>query len=84
MIEKLEDIRHKYEEIRTRLTDPDFVQDHRAVREAQKTLTEFEPIIAKTEEHRRLAGSSKARGSSPSRSRRETSSTRWPRPRGRP
>src|SRR5512144_329947 len=55
MFEKLEDIRRKYEEVRARLTDPTFVQDHRAVRDAQKTLAEFEPIIAKTEEHRRTA-----------------------------
>ena len=52
MFEKLEDIRRKYDEVRARLADPEFVQDHRAVREAQKTLTEFEPIIAKIEEHR--------------------------------
>ncbi len=55
MFSKLEDIRRKYEEVRARLADPAFVQDHRAVRDAQKTLAEFEPIIAKTEEHRRIA-----------------------------
>ena len=55
MFEKLEEIRRKYEEVRARLSDPTFVQDHRAVRDAQKTLAEFEPIIAKTEEHRRIA-----------------------------
>jgi peptide chain release factor 1 len=55
MFEKLEEIRRKYEEVRARLSDPTFVQDHRAVRDAQKTLSEFEPIIAKTEEHRRIA-----------------------------
>jgi peptide chain release factor 1 len=55
MFEKLEEIRRKYEEVRARLTDPTFVQDHRAVRDAQKTLSEFEPIIAKMEEHRRIA-----------------------------
>ncbi len=54
MLEKLEEIRRKYEEIRGRLADPQFVQDHRAVRDAQKTLAEFEPIIAKIEEHRRV------------------------------
>ena len=41
MFEKLKDIRRKYEEVRARLADPDFVQDHRAVRDAQKTLTEL-------------------------------------------
>ena len=55
MFEKLEEIRRKYEEVRARLSDPVFVQDHRAVRDAQKTLSEFEPIIAKNEEHRRVA-----------------------------
>jgi peptide chain release factor 1 len=55
MFEKLEDIRRKYEEVRARLSDPAFVQDHRAVRDAQKTLAEFEPIIAKTEEYHRIA-----------------------------
>ena len=55
MFEKLEEIRRKYEEVRARLADPAFVQDHRAVRDAQKTLSEFEPIIAKNEEHRRLS-----------------------------
>src|SRR4029453_8955986 len=54
MFEKLEEIRRKYEEIRARLADPGFVQDHRAVRDAQKTLTELEPIIRKTEEHRQI------------------------------
>jgi peptide chain release factor 1 len=55
MFEKLEDIRRKYDEVKARLADPTFVQDHRSVREAQKTLTEFEPIIRKTEEHRQVA-----------------------------
>jgi peptide chain release factor 1 len=54
MFEKLEEIRRKYDEIRTRLGDPAFVQDHRAVRDAQKTLAELEPIIRKTEEHRQV------------------------------
>jgi peptide chain release factor 1 len=55
MFSKLEEIRRKYEEVRARLGDPEFVQDHRAVRDAQKTLAEFEPIIAKNEEHARVA-----------------------------
>jgi peptide chain release factor 1 len=54
MLEKLEEIRRKYDEVRSRLGDPQFVQDHRAVRDAQKTLSEFEPIIAKMEEYRRV------------------------------
>ena len=54
MLEKLDDIRRKYDAIRARLADPEFVQDHRAVRDAQKTLTEFEPIIGKIEEHGRM------------------------------
>jgi len=55
MFSKLEEIRRKYEEVRARLGDPEFVQDHRAVRDARKTLAEFEPIIAKNEERSRVA-----------------------------
>jgi peptide chain release factor 1 len=54
MLEKLDEIRRKYEEVRARLADPDFVRDHRAVRDAQKTLAEFEPVVAKIEEKARL------------------------------
>ena len=54
MFEKLEDIRRKYEEVKARLADPAFVQDHRAVRDAQKTLTELEPIVAKIAEQRQV------------------------------
>src|SRR5512133_2049815 len=54
MLQKLEEIRRKYEEVRARLADPEFVRDHRSVRDAQKTLAEFEPIVAKIEEKRRL------------------------------
>ncbi len=54
MFEKLEDIRRKYEEVRNRLADPEFVQDHRAVRDAQKTLTELEPVVAKIAEQRQV------------------------------
>ena len=55
MLEKLEDIRRRYEEIRGRLADPEFVQDHKAVRDAQRTLSEFEPIVAKIEERTRIS-----------------------------
>ena len=54
MFEKLKDIRRKYEEVRARLADPEFVQDHRAVRDAQKTLTELEPIVAKLHEQQQV------------------------------
>ena len=54
MLEKLEDIRRRYQEIKERLSDPTFVSDHRAIRDAQKTLAEFEPIIQKIEERRRI------------------------------
>src|SRR6266508_5525193 len=54
MFSKLEEIRRKYEELRVRLADPQFVQDHRAVRDAQRTLAEFEPVVAKIEERRRV------------------------------
>jgi peptide chain release factor 1 len=54
MFEKLEDIRRKYDEVKARLADPGFVQDHRAVRDAQKTLTELEPVVAKIAEQRQV------------------------------
>src|SRR5262249_10395097 len=54
MLQKPEEIRRKYDEVRSRLADPEFVQDHRAVRDAQKTLTEFEPVVAKIDERRRV------------------------------
>ncbi len=54
MFEKLEEIRRKYEEVKARLADPEFVQDHRSVREAQKTLADFQPIIQKMEEQRQV------------------------------
>jgi peptide chain release factor 1 len=54
MLEKLEDIRRRYEEVQARLADPEFVLDHRAVRDAQKTLAEFEPIVRKIDERQRL------------------------------
>ncbi|HEY3203931.1 MAG TPA: peptide chain release factor 1 [Thermoanaerobaculia bacterium] len=54
MLEKLEEIRRKYDEVKARLADPAFVQDHRAVRDAQKTLTDLEPIVAKMEEQRQI------------------------------
>ena len=54
MLERLEEIRRKYDEVKRRLEDPEFVQDHRAVRDAQKTLAEFEPVVAKIEESRRI------------------------------
>src|SRR5215469_18230988 len=54
MFEKLEEIRRKYDEVKARLADPGFVQDHRAVRDAQKALTELEPVVAKIDEHRQV------------------------------
>lgn len=54
MLEKLEEIRRKYDALRARLADPEFVQDHHAVRDAQRTLSDFEPIIGKIEEQRRV------------------------------
>jgi peptide chain release factor 1 len=54
MLEKLEEIQRKHDELRARLADPTFVQDHRAVREAQKTLAEIEPLVEKIGEERKL------------------------------
>jgi peptide chain release factor 1 len=47
MIEKLEEIEKKYTSIQRRLEDPAVAQDYAAVREAQKALSEFEPIVEK-------------------------------------
>jgi peptide chain release factor 1 len=47
MIEKLEEIEKKYTSIQRRLEEPDVAQDYAAVREAQKALSEFEPIVEK-------------------------------------
>src|SRR6202171_5458456 len=55
MLQKLEDIRRRYEEIKARLGNPDFDQPHRAVRDAQRKLSEYEPIVAKIEERSRIA-----------------------------
>src|SRR5512141_879614 len=54
MLEKLEEIRRKYDEVKARLADPEFVQDHRSVRDAQKTLADFEPVVLKIEDRRRV------------------------------
>jgi peptide chain release factor 1 len=54
MFEKLEEIRRKYDEVKARLADPGFVQDHRAVRDAQKALSELEPVVAKIGEQRQV------------------------------
>src|SRR4030081_2493548 len=55
MLQKLEDIRRRYEEIKARLGNPDFVPDPRAVRDRPRKLWEFEPIVAKIEERSRIA-----------------------------
>jgi len=53
MIEKLEEIENKYAAIQRRLEDPSVAQDYAAVREAQKALTEFEPIVEKYRAYRK-------------------------------
>jgi peptide chain release factor 1 len=55
MIEKLEEIENKYAEIQRRLEDPNVAQDYAAVREAQKALAEFEPIVEKYRQYRKTA-----------------------------
>ncbi|HET7451938.1 MAG TPA: peptide chain release factor 1 [Thermoanaerobaculia bacterium] len=53
MIEKLQEIETQYAAIRKRLEDPNVAQDYAAVREAQKALAEFEPIVEKYREWRK-------------------------------
>ena len=55
MIEKLEEIDKQYEAIRKRLEDPNVAQDYAAVRDAQKALAEFEPIVGKYRAYRKAA-----------------------------
>jgi peptide chain release factor 1 len=54
MIEKLEEIERKYTQIQARLADPNFIQDYNAVREAQKALSEFDTIVEKYREYRKV------------------------------
>ena len=53
MIDKLEEIERKYSDLRARLEDPAVAQDYGAVRDTQKSLSEFEPIVEKYREYRK-------------------------------
>jgi peptide chain release factor 1 len=53
MIEKLEEIERKYSGLQTRLEDPAIAQDYAAVRDTQKALAEFQPIVEKYREYRK-------------------------------
>jgi len=55
MIEKLQEIETQYAAIQRRLEDPAVAQDYAAVRDAQKALAEFEPIVEKYREYRKAA-----------------------------
>jgi len=55
MIEKLEEIENKYASIQRRLEDPSLHQDYAAIRDAQKALSEFEPIVHKYRDYRKTA-----------------------------
>jgi len=54
MIDKLEEIESKYSEIQARLSDPGFTQDYNAVRDAQKALSDYQPIVSKYRELRKV------------------------------
>src|SRR5450759_1962674 len=54
MIEKLAEIERKYTQIQARLADPSFTQDYNVVREAQKSLSEFQTIVEKYREYRKV------------------------------
>jgi peptide chain release factor 1 len=54
MIDKLEEIENKYSEIQERLSDPAFTRDFTAVRSAQKALAEYQPVVDKYRELRRV------------------------------
>jgi peptide chain release factor 1 len=55
MFDRLEEIENKYGQIQQRLADPQFVQDYAAVRDAQKALTEIEPVVTRYREYRKVA-----------------------------
>jgi peptide chain release factor 1 len=55
MFDRLEEIDNKYAQIQRRLADPDFVQDYAAVRDAQKALTEIEPVVTRYREFRKVS-----------------------------
>jgi peptide chain release factor 1 len=55
MIEKLQEIESQYAAIQKRLEDPSVAQDYAAVRDAQKALAEFEPIVEKYRAYRKAA-----------------------------
>jgi len=55
MIEKLQEIENQYAAIQRRLEDPNVAQNYSAVRQAQKALSEFEPIVEKYRAYRKAA-----------------------------
>ncbi len=53
MIDKLEEIEKKYSDLRTRLEDPGVAQNYATVRDTQRALSEFQPIVEKYREYRK-------------------------------
>ncbi len=53
MIDKLQEIEKKYTSLQARLEDPAVAQDYAAVRDTQKALSEFQPIVEKYREYRK-------------------------------
>ena len=53
MIEKLEEIERKYVALQDRLADPNVAQDYAAVRDTQKAIAEFAPIVEKYRQYRK-------------------------------
>jgi peptide chain release factor 1 len=54
MIDKLEEIERKYTDLQKRLEDPAIAQDYAAVRDTQKALSEFHPVVEKYREYRKI------------------------------
>ena len=54
MIEKLEEIERKYAALQARLENPEVSQDYAAVRDTQKALSEFQPVVEKYREFRKM------------------------------
>jgi peptide chain release factor 1 len=55
MIEKLEAIERKFTQIQERLSDPAIAQDYAAVRDMQKALADYQPIVEKYRQYRKAS-----------------------------
>jgi peptide chain release factor 1 len=52
VLERLADLEREYEDVLTRLADPDVVSDHRALQEQSRRHKELEPVVERYREYR--------------------------------